>query len=76
MDKVGAGLHSRGSALGGAEVAICEGNSRGSQPKDRASSVCPRYRLNVQLHERSARRGSLRNWGPLVVPEVREGMLA
>ena len=39
----GAGLHPQGGAGGGAEVAVCEGNSRGSQPKDRASSVSPRY---------------------------------
>ncbi len=40
---VGAGLHPQGSAEGGAEVAVCEGNSQGTQPGDRASSVSPRY---------------------------------
>ena len=39
----GAGVHPLGGAEGGAEVTVCEGNSRGSQPKDRASSVSPRY---------------------------------
>jgi hypothetical protein len=39
----GAGLHPQGSAEGGAKVAVREGNSQGSQPKDRASSVSPRY---------------------------------
>lgn len=39
----GAGVHPQGGAEGGARVAVCEGNSRGSQPKDRASSVFPRY---------------------------------
>ena len=37
----GAGLHPLGGAEGGAKVAVCEGISRGSQPKDRASSVFP-----------------------------------
>ena len=41
----GAGLHPQGGAEGGAKVAVCEGNSQGSQPKDRASSVSPRYRI-------------------------------
>lgn len=50
---VRAGLHSQGSAQGGAEMVICEGSLKGMQPKDRASSVSPRYRLNVQLNERS-----------------------
>ena len=40
---VGAGLHSQGGAEGGAKVAVCEGNSQGTLPKDRASSVSPRY---------------------------------
>ena len=44
MDSRGAGLHSRGSAEGDAEVTVCEGNLQGMQPKDRASSVSPRYR--------------------------------
>ena len=44
----GAGLHPQGSAEGGAKVAVREGNSQGSQPKDRASSVSPRYFPRVQ----------------------------
>ena len=45
---VGAGLHPQGSAEGGAEMIICEGNPRGMQPGDRASSVSPRYFPRVQ----------------------------
>lgn len=40
-------MHPRG-VHGGAEVAVCEGNSRGSQPDDRASSLSPRYVPRVQ----------------------------
>jgi len=47
---VGAGLHPQGDAEGGAEVAVCEGNSQGTQPKDRASSVSPRRDLYTQLN--------------------------
>ena len=36
--EVGADLHPQG----GAEMAFCEGNLQGTQPKDRASSVSPR----------------------------------
>ena len=36
-------MHPQGSAEGGAEVTVCMCNLQGSQPKDRASSVSPRY---------------------------------
>ena len=39
----GAGLPPMGGAEGGAKVAVREGISRGSQPKDRESLVSPRY---------------------------------
>ena len=60
---VGAGLHPQGSAEGGAEVAVCEGNSQGTQPGDRASSVSPRY----QMKEPREPLGSF----ILTLPEVR-----
>ena len=68
---VGAGLHPQGSVEGGAEVAVCEDNLQGSQPKDRASSVSPRYYLKIQLNESSARPRVPENSGPFVVSEVR-----
>ena len=40
---VGAGLHPQGGAEAGADMAFCEGNLQGTQPKVRASSVSPRY---------------------------------
>lgn len=40
---VGACLHPWGSAEGGAEMAFYEDNLQSTQPKDRASSVSPRY---------------------------------
>ena len=43
MDNGGAGLHSWRSAEGGAEVLICEGIVRCTQPKSRALPVSPRY---------------------------------
>jgi hypothetical protein len=54
---VGAGLHLQGSAAGGAELTIREESLLGTQPKDRASSVSPRYYLKIQLNESSAREG-------------------
>jgi len=60
----GAGLHPQGSAEGGAKVAVREGNSQGSQPKDRASSVSPRYQRNVLTH--SLNKASQRNLGGFV----------
>ena len=56
----GAGLHPQG----GAEMAVCEGNSRGSQPGDRASSDSPRYQPNVLTH--SLNKASQRNLGGFV----------
>ena len=61
----GCRLAPAGEYRGGAEMAVCESNLSGTQPNDRASSVSPRYRLNVQLNGRSYDRGSLRNQGPL-----------
>jgi hypothetical protein len=45
-----AGLHPHGGAEGGAEMAVCEGNSQGTQPGERASSVSPRYLGSTQLN--------------------------
>ena len=73
---VGAGLHPQGSVEGGAEVAVCEDNLQGSQPKDRASSVSPRYYLKIQLNESSARRRVPRDQGPFVVSGARAAMLS
>jgi len=56
-------------------MAVCESKWLCTQPKDRASSVFPRYYLKIQLNESSARPGSLRNQGPFVVVEVRAAML-
>jgi len=68
----GAGVHPQGGAEGGAEVTVCEGNSRGSQPSDRASSLSPRYqreRSTKWTFERPEGLGE--SWGPRVVPGVR-----
>ena len=54
----GAGLHPLRGAEGGAKVAVCEGNSQGTQPKDRASSVSPRYLTEGQKVQQYRRHGS------------------
>ncbi len=45
-------------------MAVCEGNSHGTQPKDRASSVSARYQPNVLTH--SLNKASQRNLGGFV----------
>ena len=54
-------MRPQGGAEGGAKVAFYEGNSRSSQPKDRASSLSPRYQPNVLTH--SLNKASQRNLG-------------
>jgi len=39
-------------------MAVCEGNSRGTQPKDRASSVSPRY----EIWNKGSHRGPCSSW--------------
>lgn len=48
-------------------MVICAGNSRGSQPGDRAPSVSPRSKLNIQLCTFQYDRGPLRDQRPFVV---------
>gem|GEM_PF-5345324 len=38
-------------------MVICEGSLQGMQPKDRAPSVSPRYKVNVQLTQGPSSRG-------------------
>ena len=45
MGDGGASVHPQGGAEGGAKVAVCEGNSRCTQPKDRALILSPRYQM-------------------------------
>ncbi len=51
MDNGGAGLHSWRSAEGGAEVLICEGIVRCTQPKSRALPVSPRYEIRFKTSQ-------------------------
>jgi len=57
MDYGGAGLLSRGSAEGGAEVWFREGILPCTQPNSRALEMSPRYYLRIQLNESSTRQG-------------------
>ena len=50
----GAGLHPQGGAEGGAEVAVREGNSLGSQPKDRAFPAIGKFADGAVMNSMTA----------------------